>query len=371
MRVYPVLLCGGSGARLWPASKPGSPKAFLPLTGALSGFQRTLMRVGRTPGFELPLVVAGVAHREVVAEQMGAFGLSATVILEPAPRDSGPAVAATAAFIARRDPGGVAIILACDHHLADEAAFIAALREAAQGAGAGHLVTLGVKPRAPSPEFGYIRPGRRIGSGLLRRVAAFVEKPDAATASRYLAAGYLWNSGDFVARASVLLDELRAHAPDLARAASAAEEARTESGVHLLSSSFLDSPAISFDHAVMEKTRRAAVLPVAFPWSDLGTWEAVRAASPTDDAGNASIGDCVLDGAEGCLVRVQPGRRVVAIGVRDLAIVVEDDGVLVCDLSASARLKALLEARSRAAPEPPRRPWRRLAHRRGARVRRP
>ncbi|HEY5072328.1 MAG TPA: sugar phosphate nucleotidyltransferase [Caulobacteraceae bacterium] len=347
MNIYPVLLCGGSGARLWPASRPGLPKAFLALTGARSGFQQTLARVSRPRTLETPIVVAGAAHQDLVCEQLAAIGLSATLVFEPGARDSGPAIAAAAAFIARRDASGIAIFLACDHHIEDEQAFADALDTAIVGATQGYVVTLGIAPREPSTAFGYIRPGKPIGRGPLRRVAAFTEKPTLAAARRYIAAGWLWNSGDFIVRASTLLAEIDAHAPRLGAAVLAAEEAHPRSGGHFLSDAFLRAPKVSIDYAVMEKTGRAAVLPVGFAWSDLGSWRAVLAASRTDPAGNAVHGDGRLHQASGCIVRAGPGRTVMAVGVKDLAIIVADDAVLVCDLGGSEEIKPLVNAMER------------------------
>lgn len=352
MSLYPVILCGGAGTRLWPASHPARPKQFVAFVGERSLFQETALRVAGAPGVEKLLVVAGQAHAAMIAAQLEAIELGAAVLLEPEARDSAPAIAAACAWIAGRDPKGVAIIVASDHHIPDADAFRDAALTAARAAQAGRITTMGVKPRAPSTAYGYIAPGQPV-AGEVRDVLRFVEKPSAETAQDYVAAGYLWNSGNFVAAAETLLNELDEFAPEISGSArQAVEQGRHCGGALLLGDAFCSAPKISIDYAVMEKTKRAAVLPVDFEWSDLGAWDAVREVSGKDERGNAAYGDPILVDAENTLVRAAGGAVVAVVGVRNVAVVAEGRHVLVCDLARSQAVKTAVE-RMRAEPPAP------------------
>src|SRR6266699_3709682 len=208
-RIIPLIMCGGAGTRLWPASREVRPKQFLPLFGPRSTFQDTLSRVSDAALFERPIVITNTSYRFMVLEQLAEIGLEADVLLEPMRRDSGPAIAAGAAFAQTRDKDAVVLALAADHVVRDAAAFVAACREGLVAAESGRIVTFGVRPERPATEYGYISPGEQV-SGSVRNVARFVEKPDQATAQQYIEAGYFWNSGNFMFRAAVLLDEYRA-----------------------------------------------------------------------------------------------------------------------------------------------------------------
>src|ERR1700710_3053227 len=195
-RIIPLIMCGGAGTRLWPASREVHPKQFLPLFGARSTFQNTLVRVSDPTLFERPIVITNAAYRFMVLEQLAEVGLEADVLLEPMRRDSGPAIAAGAAFAQIRDKEAIVLALAADHVVRDTDAFLAACREGLAAAEAGHIVTFGVQPERAATEYGYINPGAVI-SGQGRSVAKVVEKPDPATAAGYVKGGYLWNSGHF------------------------------------------------------------------------------------------------------------------------------------------------------------------------------
>lgn len=333
MAIFPVILCGGAGTRLWPASRGDRPKQFIDLTSDLSLFQETLRRV--TPlaeGGGQVLVVAGEEHHHMVLEQLG--DTAAVVILEPAGRDSAAAMAAAAHWIARRNPEGVAAFVASDHRIVEDEEFRAAVRSAADLAVDDRLVVFGVRPTDPSSAYGYIQPAGTDGASPVER---FVEKPDRDTAARYLKEGYLWNSGNLVTRARALLNEMQVLAPDVH---DAVEKALVETGeaiVHL-TPAFLTAPKISMDYAVLERSRKVWVLPVSFGWSDLGAWDAVAA---TDSAGRGLwIGG---EGDSANLVRVAKGMVVATAGVTDLAIIAEPDAVLVCHLSRSQEVKGLVE----------------------------
>lgn len=339
--LYPVIMCGGAGTRLWPASRPSRPKQFIPLAGNRSLFQDTVLRVaGLAEGGGALIVVGGVAHRGWIVDQLEEIGVQAQVLLEPEPRDSAAAMAAAAVWTTRRDPAGINAFVASDHHIPDDQAFRAAVSTAAQEAAQDRIVTLGVKPTGPSSAYGYIRPD---GPGLAP-VEAFVEKPDAETAARHVAAGYLWNSGNFITGAVTLLEELRTHAPAVEAAARAALPDDTRS-IITLTSAFSAAPKISIDYAVMENTRRASVLPVDFAWSDLGAWDAIRA------SGEGDFGMHILEDADGCLVRAPEGVIVAALGVRNLAIVAENDAILVCDIDRAQEVKRVVERVRTTAPQ--------------------
>src|SRR6516225_2218517 len=207
-RIIPLIMCGGAGTRLWPASREVRPKQFLPLFGARSTFQDTLKRVSDATLFERPIVITNAAYRFMVLEQLAEIDIEADVLLEPMRRDSGPAIAAGAAFAQVRDKDAVVLALAADHVVGDTPAFIAACRQGLVAAEVGRIVTFGIKPERAATEYGYISPGEGV-AGEVRTVQKFVEKPDQAKASEYIKAGYLWNSGNFMFRASVLLDEYR------------------------------------------------------------------------------------------------------------------------------------------------------------------
>ena len=344
-------MCGGAGTRLWPASREVHPKQFLPLFGARSTFQETLLRVSDATLFERPIVITNNAYRFMVLEQLAEIGLEADVLLEPMRRDSGPAIAAGAAFAQTRDSQAIVLALAADHVVRDVAAFVAACREGLTAAEAGRIVTFGVQAERAATEYGYISPGETI-SGAVRAVAKFVEKPDPATAATYIKSGYLWNSGNFMFRASVLLDEYRnVDAASVQAVSDAVSNAGTDLGfVKLDEKAFGSAKAISIDYAVMEKTSRAAVMPVACGWSDVGSWHAVWELSDKDGQGNAARGAAVFEDSRNC--NVSTDRALVALeGVDDLVVVATQDAVLVSRQKDANGLKRLVAKLKASAPE--------------------
>tara|TARA_R110002051_G_scaffold16182_6_gene48963 strand:- start:753 stop:2966 length:2214 start_codon:yes stop_codon:yes gene_type:complete len=334
MALFPVIMCGGAGTRLWPASRPSRPKQFLPLVGQHSLFQETVARVAPLvrDGGKL-VVVGGLAHRHWIVNQLAELGVEAQVLLEPEGRDSAAAMAAAAIWVSDQDPEGIVAFLASDHHIPDHPAFREALVEAARGTGTGRIVTLGVRPTEPSSAYGYIKP---TGPGL-SDVAAFVEKPDTATAGVYIRDGYLWNSGNFIVAARTLLEELRTYAPETETAVRAALDGAKAGSVLTLADAFMRAPRISIDYAVMEKTLRAAVLEVGFAWSDLGAWDAIAAASEETDSPH------IFADSTNCLIRAPAGTLVATLGVRNLAIIAEADAILVCDLDRGQEVKGVVE----------------------------
>jgi mannose-1-phosphate guanylyltransferase/mannose-6-phosphate isomerase len=290
-RIIPLIMCGGAGTRLWPASREVRPKQFLPLFGTRSTFQDTLVRVSDSGLFERPIVITNAAYRFMALEQLAEIGIEADVLLEPMRRDSGPAIAAGAAFAQSRDDEAMVLALAADHVVRDTAAFIAACTQGLVATGDGRIVTFGVKPERAATEYGYISPGEVV-AGEVRAVKKFVEKPDLPTAAGYITSGYLWNSGNFMFRASVLLDEYRKFdAASVDSVTAAVTKAGRDLGfVTLDPEAFGSAKAISIDYAVMEKTARAAVVPVSCGWSDVGSWHAVWELSDKDAEGNAAQG---------------------------------------------------------------------------------
>lgn len=333
MAIYPVILCGGSGTRLWPASRQSRPKQFIDLVGDLSLFQQTVLRVATLTEGGRIVVIAGRSHQAQIEEQLAVLGVEVQLILEPTGRDSAPAMAAAALWIAREDPDAVAVFLAADHYIPDPQAFRLVAAEAIAAADHGRIVTLGMAPTEASSAYGYIQPQR---SGL-SPVARFVEKPSKADAERYLEDGYLWNSGNFISSVRTLLDELRAFTPDIIEAVTAALPPQRTGQVQALSGDFAAARRISIDYAVMERSDKVWVLPAHFEWSDLGAWDAVAA------TGVGARGEWVADASEGCLVRAARGMVVATAGVSNLAIIAERDAVLVCDLRNAQSVKGIVE----------------------------
>lgn len=348
--ITPLIMCGGAGTRLWPASREGRPKQFLRLFGAHSTFQDTVLRVAEPALFARPIVITNAAYRFLVLEQLAEIGIEADILLEPLRRDSGPAIAAGAAFAKARDENAVVLALAADHVVNDVDAFRAACREGLAVAREGWIVTFGVVPDHPATEYGYIRPGEELGPHA-RSVAAFVEKPDAAKAARYMADGYLWNTGNFMFGAAALLDEYRAQdAASVDHVEQAIARAGRDLGfVTLDPDTFAAAAPISIDYAVMEKTKRAAVVPVSYGWSDVGSWRAVWELSARDSKGNAAQGTAVFEKAENCLV--SSDKAVVALyGVSDLVVTASEDAILVARQHDAGGMKQLVAKLKEVAP---------------------
>ncbi|HEY5105866.1 MAG TPA: sugar phosphate nucleotidyltransferase [Caulobacteraceae bacterium] len=344
--IVPVILCGGAGVRLWPASTPDHPKQFIALIGERSLFQQAVMRVSAIAGASAPLIVVGVDLLTIARAQLDEIGVSATLLAEPQGRDSGPALLAAAMWIARKDPSAIVVAVASDHDIPDLDAFCACAATAAVAAGGGDIVTFGVRPDRPAGQYGYIEPGEAIGgTGGLRRIVRFIEKPDAERAARLITAGALWNSGNFVFRVDAFLAEAMAHAPAMvSTVAKAVDTASVNAGEAALGACFSLAEKSSIDVALMEKTARAAVLPIDYAWSDLGSWRAVWAASPRDADGNAITGAGAAWKSRDCLVRADAGIRIVAVGLKNVGIIVVGGMVLVCDLDAGGEMKQALEA---------------------------
>ena len=344
-------MCGGAGTRLWPASREGRPKQFLPLFGAESTFQDTIRRVSDPALFGRPVVVTNNQYRFLVAEQLAAIGAEADILLEPLRRDSGPAIAAGAAFAAKRDGDPLIVALAADHVISDAAGFAKVCGLAADAASAGRIVTFGVRPTRPATEYGYIRAGQAIAPEIFA-IEKFVEKPDAKTAERYVAEGYLWNSGNFLFRAGQLLDEYRGFEPDsVAAVVAAVDGAGQDLGfVTLDPEAFARATPKSIDYAVMERTRRAAVTPVAYGWSDVGSWQAVWELSGRDGNDNSGHGAVSFVDSRGSYAAT--GKQLVALfGVENLVVVATDDAVLVAKREDGDGMRRLVQRLKETSPK--------------------
>jgi len=338
--IYPVVLCGGSGTRLWPRSRKHAPKPFLPLVGEETLFEATLARCADPARFAPAIVVTGVGHRTHVEAQAERFPGTRTIV-EPLARNTAPAIA----LAAQRLPAE-AIMLVCpsDHHIADTRAFAEAASAAAGLAADDWLVSFGITPTAPETGFGYIRRGAALSGGF--EVEQFVEKPDRATAEAFLAEGnYSWNGGIFVFRAGGFLDELARPRPAMAAAVREAVEHGHEDGAafHPEAGAFAAIEPEAVDYAVMENTTRAAVVPVAMGWSDIGNWHALRDARPGDADGNRTRGTVELVDCRNVLAETD-GPRISVIGLDDIAVVVDGDEVLVTTMAGAQKVGKLAGA---------------------------
>ena len=330
LRIVPVILAGGVGSRLWPVSRTFFPKQFQKLLDEQSFLQATLMRAAGVTS-HAPIIVCNEEHRFLVAEQCREIGVEREqIILEPQGRNSAPAIALAAWHAVSQDPTSILLVLPSDHLIDDQVAFTDAVEAAAEGADAGGLVTFGVTPGRAETGYGYIQAADSTAG--LQPVRSFVEKPTAAVAEEYLASGsYLWNSGMFVFSAQSYLDELAVHATQIsATTQRAMQDAVKDMDFIRPGSAFLDSPSVSIDYAVMEKTSRAQVLAVDFGWNDIGSWSAIWDESTRDENGNHLYGDVVALDTTNSYVRA--GHRLVGtIGVENLVIVETTDAVLVAN----------------------------------------
>jgi mannose-1-phosphate guanylyltransferase/mannose-6-phosphate isomerase len=364
-RIVPVIMCGGAGTRLWPVSRESMPKQFVPLVGPDSTFQQVLARIDDPELFDKPIVITTPDFRFVVAEQLRDRGIAADIVLEPVRRDSGPAVTVAALLGAMRNPDAIVLVLAADHVIRKPEAFRDACRQAAHAAAQGQIVTFGITPTHPATNYGYIRPGAAFDDTAVRTAEAFVEKPDAATAAGYMADGYLWNSGNFLFQAATMLDEIERFEPEMATAAKEAVAGIRQDldFLRLAAEPFAGAPKKSIDYAVMERTRRAAVIPADLGWSDVGSWSAVWEVLDRDRDGNAVEGPVVMMDSRDSLVRSDGSVLTTVIGLDNVVVVVTEDAVLVASREKSEGVKALVERlksqNARAAVEHRRiyRPW--------------
>jgi mannose-1-phosphate guanylyltransferase / mannose-6-phosphate isomerase len=347
LKISPVILCGGSGTRLWPLSRSSYPKQFLRLAGEHTMLQETLLRLAGLPDVADPVVICNQEHRFLVAEQLRAIGVTPKLLLlEPMGRNTAPAVAAAAVALSKDDPNGAMLVLPSDHAIRDTAAFHSAIGTAARAAAQGRLATFGIVPHAPETGYGYIRRADALAdlAGTFA-ISRFVEKPDAETARGFLASGdYFWNSGMFLMKASTYVEELSAFQPAILVAVKRALEASKMDMdfCRLDEKSFAASPSISIDYAVMEKTKLGAVVPVEMGWNDVGSWDALWDLHEKTPEGNVLQGDVIASGVSNTFIKAE-NRMVAAVGVDDLVIVETADAVMVSSRKSAQDVKLLVD----------------------------
>ena len=349
-RIFPIVLSGGSGTRLWPLSRSMFPKQFIRFfdENEPSFLGATLERLDIAGGFEAPILLCNNDHRFLVKDELDRAGITpGAIYLEPVARNTAAAIAVGALAVLSQDPEGILAVMPSDHVIADEPGFVDAVRKAARVAATGRLVLFGIKPAEPHSGYGYIRQGTRL-AGIADEaftVDAFFEKPDLATAERYVAAGnYFWNSGIFVLNAKSFLDELARLEPAiLAAARESLDKAEVDLGcLRLDRAAFSASPNISIDYAVMEKTSLAAMLPIDVGWNDVGSWSSLWEVAKRDADGNSVKGDAIIEDSSGLYVHSE--RSLVAtIGVKDLVIVDTPDALLVADKARSQDVSKIVK----------------------------
>ena len=349
--LFPVILCGGSGSRLWPLSREAYPKQFLDLTqSGQSMLQMTLLRLQGLSDIAAPLAICNQEHRFLVAEQLHSIDITpAGILLEPVARNTAPAVALAALAALETDPDAVLLVLPADHCIGDVAAFQAGVDKARKAADAGHLVTFGILTESAETGYGYIERGEVLSSvadGSAFNIQRFVEKPNKADAERYLAdENFTWNSGMFLFRADQFLAELQQHAPAIHSACQQAYQQayRDLDFTRIEEQAFTACPSDSIDYAVMEKTAKGAMVPLDANWNDVGSWSAIWDISNKDTNGNVVVGDALIQDSSNSLV-YSDSRLVTTLGLSDTVVVETADAVLVADKSRVQDVKSLVMA---------------------------
>ncbi|MEM1132698.1 MAG: mannose-1-phosphate guanylyltransferase/mannose-6-phosphate isomerase [Pseudomonadota bacterium] len=343
--IVPVILSGGSGTRLWPRSTSANPKQFLPLAEERTMFAATLDRVRNSAQFAPPLIIGNAAHHALMDAELDAAGLgdNARIILEPAARNTAPAIALAALELA---DDSLMLVMPSDHVMRAPETFCAVVAEAEQAARSGALVTFGITPTHPETGYGYIHQGAALEGSTGHKVKAFVEKPKRDVAEQMLAqGGYLWNAGIFLMRADRYLEELQRHAPEMAKACNTAYQAGNRDGNAITpdADSFAGSPSDSIDYAIMEKADNVAVFALDCGWSDLGSWDAVHDLAGKDGSGNSATGPVTMLDTENSLIQ-SDGLKIAVSGVSDLVIIAEGDQLLIVPRGETQRVKELLSA---------------------------
>ncbi len=343
MTIIPVILCGGAGSRLWPLSREMYPKQLLSLIDDNSLLQNTALRMPKDTGATAPILVCNESHRFLVAEQLREIAIDVeTIILEPVARNTAPAVALAALSALALDADAIIIMLASDHVIEHQANFEAAMKTAINAAADNHMVTFGVTARGPETGYGYVKAGEVTGDAFL--VEEFVEKPDRATAERYVKAGnYYWNSGMFAFKAQRYLDELERLRPDIAAAATRAFAGRTVDADFTRpdAAAFTACPAESIDFAVMEGANSVVMVPLDAGWSDIGSWDVLWQVSEKDENQNSLHGDVIIEGVKDSYVRAEH-RLVSVVGLDHVVVVETADAVLIADKSHSQQVKKVV-----------------------------
>ena len=346
-QIYPVVLSGGAGTRLWPLSRAFFPKQFHALASERTLFQDTVARTRADGGFAAPIIVCNEDHRFMIDEQLRQLAIEPScILLEPAARNTAPAIAVAALWLAANDPGAVMLVQPSDHAIATTEALHVAVAHGLAAAESGRLVTFGVRPTRPETGFGYIQLGAPLnGSNHILSIDRFVEKPDAERAAQFVESGaFCWNSGIFLFGARCLLDELKLLHPTLFELCVKAVESgtRDKDWLRLDARVFDDMPDLSIDHAVMEHTDKGAVVPIDMAWSDVGSWQALHEISAPDESGNVIHGDVIVDGVRNSYIRAD-GALVAAVGVDEIVIVATGDAILVANAADATQVPRIVE----------------------------
>lgn len=344
--MIPVIMSGGSGTRLWPLSRSMYPKQFLPLASEHSMLQETLLRLQGLDKLTSSIIIGNENHRFLIAEQLRVIDQKASIILEPAGRNTAPAVALAALHSLSLEQDPVLLILAADHVIQNKQAFQQAVAAALPHAEQGKLITFGIVPNAPETGYGYIRQGDALGADTnIAQVAQFVEKPSLEVAEQYLASGeYLWNSGMFMFRASRYLEELESHRPDILAACQQAfrDTATDLDFIRVNKEAFEACPEDSIDYAVMEKTDAAVVVPLDANWSDVGSWSALWEVGQQDENGNVTKGDVLVADVKNSYLHSEDSRLISAVGLEDVVVVDTKDAVLVAHKNKVQDVKSIV-----------------------------
>jgi mannose-1-phosphate guanylyltransferase/mannose-6-phosphate isomerase len=345
MALYPVILSGGSGSRLWPMSREHYPKPLLPLVSEKTLLQETANRLDDIEGLGDAVYVCNEEHRFLVAEQVAQIGKKpATIILEPEGRNTAPALTLAALYLVKQDPEAMMVVMPADHVMTEPQQFVAAVREGSVNAEQGALVTFGIVPDAPETGYGYIKRDGEVSGTSAFTVASFVEKPDLKTAEQYISeGGYYWNSGIFLMRADRWLDEIGQYQPAILSACrkSVMQGKQDTDFFRVSEADFLASPSDSIDYAVMEKTDRAVVVPINAGWSDVGAWSALWNICPRDNDGNVIQGDVIAEDTRNAFLVAQH-RCLATVGVEDIIVVETADAVLVASKDKAQDVKVIV-----------------------------
>ena len=346
MKLYPVILSGGSGSRLWPLSREHYPKPLLPLVSDKTLLQETACRLDAMPDLGDAVYVCNEEHRFLLAEQVAQLGKTpATIILEPEGRNTAPALTLAALYLVKQDPDAMMVVMPADHVMTEPQQFAAAVEQGSDNAEQGALVTFGIVPESPETGYGYIKRDAQIGSSSAYTVARFVEKPDRQTAEQYVSEGdYYWNSGIFLMRADRWLDEISQHRPDILKNSREAMDKGVQDRdfFRVDKQLFHACPSDSIDYAVMEKTDRAVVVPISAGWSDIGAWSALWKVCPQDANGNVIQGDVLVEDTRNAFLVAQH-RCLATVGLDNVVVVETADAVLVASKDKAQDVKAIVD----------------------------
>jgi mannose-1-phosphate guanylyltransferase/mannose-6-phosphate isomerase len=345
MTLYPVILSGGSGSRLWPLSREYFPKPLLPLVSEKTLLQETATRLDGLAGLGDAVYVCNEEHRFLVAEQIAELGKTpSTIILEPEGRNTAPALTLAALYLVKRDADAMMVVMPADHVMTAPQQFVEAVEQGSHNAEQGALVTFGIVPASPETGYGYIKRDQQVDDSAAYRVARFVEKPDRETAEQYVSEGdYFWNSGIFLMRADRWLDEISQHRPDILKACRQAMNKGTQDSdfFRVNKQDFHECPGDSIDYAVMEKTGRAVVMPISAGWSDIGAWSALWDVCDRDADGNVIQGDVIAEDTRNAFLVAQH-RCLATVGLDDVVVIETADAVLVASKDKAQDVKAIV-----------------------------